>query len=70
MAREAKAVRAAVVQRRRREGAMPVAEWQDWRTYESEASALAAIVIDMRFARIWEYRLKPDPFATMQIMQR
>ena len=57
------AVRPAIVQRRRRSGSLPVLNWQDWRTYESEALGLAAIVIDMRSARIWEYRLKPDPFA-------
>jgi hypothetical protein len=62
------AERPAVVQRRRKPpGDRPERAdkpgWHDWRRFESEALALAAIVFDMRQARAYEYRLKPDPFA-------
>ena len=57
--------RPATVQRRRKSLPDPHGPdvWQDWRNYENEGLALAAIVIDMRRVKAYEYRIKPDPFA-------
>ena len=59
------AARKAVAQRRRKPLSGDSTDWQDWRTYESQTFAQAAIVIDMHLAKLWEYRIKPDPFALL-----
>lgn len=58
--------RSAVVQRRRKPCAdfSAKAHWHDWRTFESEGVALAAVVFDRGLLPAYEYRLKPDAFAT------